>query len=74
MRDAMSDSRPLFIVSNHHVESCGMPPHFDGDIRKRCHGYYENEYGEHAIFVHDYGANEDTLWMGMPREKSHTKS
>jgi hypothetical protein len=60
----MADELPIFWVGNHHTASCGNPPHIDGDIRKRYHGYYENEYGEQAIFVYDYEVQEGTLWMG----------
>lgn len=58
------DNEPIFWVGNHHVPDCGKPPHVDGDIRKRYHGYFENEHGEQAIFVYDYEVNEGTLWMG----------
>jgi hypothetical protein len=60
----MSEAKRIFQVSNHHSESCGQPPFIDGDRRKRYHGYFENEYGEQAIFVYDYEVNEGTLWMG----------
>jgi hypothetical protein len=55
---------PLFTIGNHHVESCGTPPQIDGDVRKRYHGYFENDYGEQAIFVFDYEVQEGKLWMG----------
>lgn len=55
---------PIFQVSNHHAENCGKPPHIDGDIRKRYHGYFENQFGEQMIFVYDYEVGEGTLWMG----------
>lgn len=57
-------SAPLFQVSNHHIESCGNPPFIDGDVRKRYHGYFENEHGEQAVFVYDYEVGEGTPWMG----------
>lgn len=41
----------LFWVVNTHAPEAGQPPHVDGTIRKRYHGYFENEYGEQAIFV-----------------------
>ena len=56
--------QPLFVVGNYHVESCGKPTFIDGDILKRYHGYFENEYGEQAVFVYDYEVGEGTLWMG----------
>ncbi|MEO8391776.1 MAG: hypothetical protein ABI700_02185 [Chloroflexota bacterium] len=54
----------LFLVSNHQSTDSGEPPHIDGDIRKRYHGYFENEFGEQAVFVYDYEVGEGTLWMG----------
>jgi hypothetical protein len=60
----MSNELPIFWVGNHHVQGSGSPPHVDGDIRKRYHGYFENEYGEQAIFVYDYEVNEGILWLG----------
>jgi hypothetical protein len=58
------DQEPIFWVGNHHVPDCGKPPHIDGDIRKRYHGYFENQYGEQALFIYDYEVNEGTLWLG----------
>lgn len=55
---------PVFHVGNKHSQDCGNPPHVDGNIRKRYHGYFENEFGEQAIFVYDYEVGEGTLWMG----------
>jgi hypothetical protein len=60
----MPDELPIFWVGNHHIASSGKRPHIDGDIRKRYHGYFENEYGEQAIFVYDYEVKEGTLWLG----------
>jgi len=63
----MSDKpeyQPIFHIGNKHSEDCGKPPHLDRNIRKRYHGYFENEYGEQAIFVYDYEVNEGILWMG----------
>jgi len=54
----------IFTVSNHHSAACGRPPYVDGDIRKRYHGYYENEVGEQILFVYDRETQEGTLWMG----------
>ncbi len=46
--------QPIFHVGNKHSADCGTPPHIDGNIRKRYHGYFENEFGEQAIFIYDY--------------------
>jgi len=54
----------LFWVNNKHSSKAGQPPHIDGTIRKRYHGYFENEFGEQAIFVYDYEVGEGVLWLG----------
>lgn len=54
----------LFWVVNQHAPNSGQPPRIDGTIRKRYHGYFENEYGEQAIFVYDYEVGEGVLWLG----------
>ena len=56
--------QPIFHVGNKHAQDSGKPPHIDGNIRKRYHGYFENEFGEQAIFVYDYEVKEGTLYMG----------
>lgn len=60
----MKEDLPLFFANNHHTEASGKPPHIDANIRKRYHGYFENEYGEQMIFVFDYEVGEGTLWSG----------
>ncbi len=37
---------PLFQVANHHVPSCGEPPHIDDKKPEQYLGYFENEFGE----------------------------
>lgn len=55
---------PIFSVTNHHSAACGEPPHVaDGDL-SRYRGYFENEYGEQAIFVYDRQTQQGTVWMG----------
>lgn len=56
--------QPVFHVGNKHSPDSGKPPHIDGNIRKRYHGYFENEFGEQAIFIYDYEVKEGTLHMG----------
>lgn len=58
------DQQLLFWVNNKHTGKSGAPPQVDGNIRKRYHGYFENEYGEQAIFVYDYEVREGVLWLG----------
>ena len=55
-------NQPLFQVSNHHRESCGIPPQineqtFPGVYRS----YFENQNGEQAIFLYDYEQERGTL-------------
>lgn len=54
----------VFQARNKHSADAGKPPEIDANIRKRYHGYFENEYGEQTIFVYDYEVKEGTLWMG----------
>lgn len=54
----------VFQARNKHSTDAGKPPQIDANIRKRYHGYFENEHGEQVIFVYDYEVNEGTLWMG----------
>ena len=43
----------VFQVRNHHSAACGTPPHMD-DLRPNQYlGYFENQYGEQAVFVYD---------------------
>jgi hypothetical protein len=58
----MSD--PLFKASNHHTASCGDPPAVDGDVARMYHGYFVNEHGEQAIYVHDRETDKATLRLG----------
>ena len=60
----MGDRTALFSVSNKHVADCGKPPHIDGDIPGSYYGYFEDAYGEQAVFVFDRQARIGTLWMG----------
>jgi hypothetical protein len=60
----MTQASPLFSTSNKHVADSGTPPQFDGDAKGRYHGYFENAYGEQAVFVYDRQAGSGKLWMG----------
>lgn len=62
--EKMSTGRPLFSVSNHHVESCGEPAAVDGDAQRRYVACFANEYGEQAIYIFDFKTGEATLTMG----------
>lgn|SRR5690606_22907213 len=59
-----SNPRTLFWVDNKHGESSGEPPVIDGSQRGKYYSYFENEYGEQAVFVYDYETETGTLYMG----------
>ncbi len=55
----------LFQVSNHHGESQGIPPQIDEQSFPNVYrSYFENQYGEQAIFLYDYQQERGTLYMG----------
>ena len=54
----------LLHVRNHHSAECGTPPHID-DVRAGQYlGYFENEYGEQAVFVYDRDSSQAILYLG----------
>jgi hypothetical protein len=54
----------LFQVRNHHSAECGIPPHIN-DVRPNQYlGYFENQYGEQAVFVCDRDSNQAVLYLG----------
>jgi hypothetical protein len=55
---------PLFQVRNHHSATSGPPPHID-DVRTNQYlGYFENQYGEQALFVDDRDSSQAILYLG----------
>src|SRR6266487_4911808 len=64
---------PLFQVRNHHSAASGPPPHID-DLRPNQYlGYFENQYGEQAVFVYDGDSSQALLYLGDAGwETSHT--
>jgi hypothetical protein len=60
----MAEERQIFRVGNHHATYCGNPPHVDGEISKRYHNSFHDEYREQAIFVYEYEVKEGTLQLG----------
>ena len=56
--------RPLFSVTNHHVDSSGQPPHITDAAPHSYLGYFENSYGEQAIFVYDRETQKAVLYIG----------
>jgi len=57
-------SQSLFKVANRHAPDCGEPPGVDGDAGGAYCGYFENEYGEQAIYTYDHATGEATVRMG----------
>ena len=54
----------LFHVRNHHSAESGTPPHID-DLRPGQYlGYFENDYGEQAVFVYDRDSRQAILHLG----------
>ena len=58
-----SDS-PLFQVRNHHSASSGPPPHIDDVGPNQYLGYFENQYGEQAVFIYDRDSTKAILYLG----------
>jgi hypothetical protein len=73
MSSANVENAPLFQVRNHHSVSCGSPPHID-DLRPSDYlGYFENQYGEQAVFVYDHDSGRAVLYLGDAGwETAHT--
>jgi hypothetical protein len=58
-------NQPLFQVTNHHGEACGIPPQIDEQTFPDVYrSYFENQNSEQAIFLYDYEQERGTLYMG----------
>jgi hypothetical protein len=58
-------NQPLFQVSNHHGEACGIPPYIDEQTFSGVYrGSFENQNGEQAVFLYDYEQERGILSMG----------
>jgi hypothetical protein len=55
---------PLFAVRNHHSAECGVPPHIDDRSPSQYLGYFENPYGEQALFVYDRDSRQAVVSVG----------
>jgi hypothetical protein len=54
----------LFRVRNHHSAGSGPPPHVE-DLRPNQYlGYFENQYGEQAVFIYDRDFSQAILYLG----------
>ena len=54
----------LLQVRNRHSAEAGSPPHIDDVSADQYVGYFENRYGEQALFVYDPDARTGTLYLG----------
>ena len=54
----------LLQVRNHHTAAAGTPPRIDDADPDRYVGYFENPFGEQAVFVFDRGPRTATLYLG----------
>ena len=55
---------PLFQVPNHHAASCGPAPRI-GDVGANQYlGYFENRYGEQAMFIYDHDTHKAVVYLG----------
>lgn len=55
---------PLFCVRNHHSAECGTPPRIDDSSPSQYVGYFENPYGEQAVFIYDRDSRQAMLYLG----------
>ena len=55
---------PLFCVRNHHTADSGRPPQIDDRGPRQYLGYFENQYGEQAVFVYDHDTRQAFVSMG----------
>jgi hypothetical protein len=58
-----NQQKPMLVIVNRHVAGSGMPPSFatDGGIYT---SYFENAYGEQAVFQWESETDTWTLWAG----------
>ena len=54
----------LFQVRNRHSAGSGTPPHIDDLHPNRYLGYFENAYGEQALFVYHRDSRQAMLYLG----------
>lgn len=53
----------VLTVLNRHIEMCGKPPNLMSRAGLYT-GYFENKWGEQAVFIYDRETHKATLWMG----------
>ena len=51
-------------VRNHHTAEAGRPPRISDEDPNQYIGYFENPFGEQAVFVFDGSTRTATLYLG----------
>ncbi len=65
-------NQPLFQVTNHHGEACGVPPQIDEQTFSGVYrSYFENQNGEQAVFLYDYEQECGTLYSRRECTRPH---
>ena len=57
-------SNLVLVVYNRHDASRGQPPALVASRPFTYHSYFENEFGEQAVFIFDYKRDEGKLYTG----------
>ena len=55
---------PIFLVRNQHAAASGTPPLIDDASPGRYLGYFENAYGDQAIFIYERDTDTAALYLG----------
>lgn len=58
------EGKTVFLVPNHHVESCGEPTTVIADDPKVYYGYFQNEHGGQMVFTRNLKTGAAILRMG----------
>lgn len=53
----------LLEIRNHHAPEAGTPPRISDDDSNQYIGYFENPFGEQALFVFDGATRTATLYL-----------
>ena len=57
----------LFVVENRHTSAHGLAksPTFHDNDPARCTSFFQDEFGEQAVFVYDHKERNSTLYLGI---------
>ena len=64
MSESEDVDAPLLQVRNRHSAEAGLPPHIVDLDGNQYVCYFENGYGEQAVFVYDRDAGTGKLYLG----------